>query len=256
MGVRVLVADDDLWVLRMISTVLERRGYTVIQASDGEEALSKARAEPPDLLITDLNMPRLDGWALIASMREEDALSTIPVIVLSEASDEDNRVRGFRLGVEDFVAKPFRFEELDLRVGRIVRRAPTEDGSGPVLRPPTDGDWSSSIGLVGTLDQVSLSSLLTLLELDRKSGTLTLAREAKGGDETARLHFASGRIVAASVEGNPDIIDAECVYHVLCWENGRFEFNQQAIDIEDRIGQKTTSLLMEGMRRIDEAARE
>lgn len=242
---RVLVADDDLWILRMVSTILERRGHSVILASDGEEALAAAIANPPDLLITDINMPRMDGWQLIAALRERDGLAHLPVIVLSEMTDEDSRARGFRLGVEDYVAKPFRFDELDIRVRNTLRRPTTVTG--------LDGDdVPADIGLVGSLGQISLSSLLTMFELDLKTGLLELTRFAT---PEARLWLRKGRIVAAELDGAEDLPDAERVYKLLTWTSGRFEFHAQPVDIEDRVQARTTALLMEGARRIDEASR-
>jgi DNA-binding response OmpR family regulator len=244
MAARVLVADDDLWILRMISTVLERRGHSVTLASDGAEALAAAITSPPDLLITDINMPRMDGWELIEALRERDNLADLPVIVLSELTDEDSRVRGYKLGVEDYVAKPFRFDELDLRVSKSLRR--------PTTGSDVDSDEPADVGLVGSLDQVSLSSLLTMFELDAKTGLLQLARFAA---PTARLWMRKGRVVAAELDGSEDLSDAERVYQLLTWTAGRFEFHAQPVELEDRIKRRTTALLMEGARRIDEASR-
>jgi DNA-binding response OmpR family regulator len=119
----VLVADDDTWILRMIATVLEKRGYTVDTASDGEEAMALAERRPPDLLITDVMMPRMDGWTLVRHLRIRPAFVSLPVIFLTALATEDDRIRGFRLGADDYMSKPFRFEELDLRVTKTLRRA-------------------------------------------------------------------------------------------------------------------------------------
>jgi DNA-binding response OmpR family regulator len=257
MGSRVLVADDDLWILRMISTVLERRGHAVTLAADGQEALERALREPPDLVITDIHMPRLDGWGLITALREDPRLADIPVIALTEDADEDSRVRGYRLGIEDYVTKPFRFDELDLRVARLLRRAPgPQAAASAVPRAITETGSIATVGLVGTLDQVSLPSLLTLLELDRKTGILHLVRENDGnGEENAQLVISRGRIIAATLDRGEALSDAERVYQLLLWDTGRFELNQQDVETEDRIGMSTTALLLEGMRRIDEENR-
>src|SRR5262245_1540241 len=125
MAPHVLVADDDAWILRMVSTVLEKRGYSVETATDGEDALQRALARTPDLLITDVMMPRLDGWALVRRLRAHTQLAMLPVIFLTALSSEDDRIRGFRLGADDYLTKPFRFEELDLRVTKTLRRSQT-----------------------------------------------------------------------------------------------------------------------------------
>src|SRR2546423_1905829 len=106
----------------MVSTVLEKRGYTVVAANDGEEALARALVDPPDLLITDVMMPRMDGWALVKALRARPELAHLPVVFLTALSSDEDRIRGFRLGADDYVPKPFRFEELDLRVAKTLRR--------------------------------------------------------------------------------------------------------------------------------------
>ena len=122
MAPRILVADDDAWILRMVTTVLEKRGYQVETASDGEDALRRALAQRPDLLITDVMMPKMDGWALVKSLRARPESAFVPVIFLTALGTDDDRIRGFRLGADDYLPKPFRFEELDLRVAKTLRR--------------------------------------------------------------------------------------------------------------------------------------
>jgi DNA-binding response OmpR family regulator len=107
---RILVADDDAWILRMVTTVLKKRGYEVDTAPDGEQAYERALSNPPDLLITDVMMPNVDGWTLVKRMREHPVLRDVPVIFLTALSSDDDRIHGFRLGADDYLPKPFRFE--------------------------------------------------------------------------------------------------------------------------------------------------
>ena len=162
----VLVADDDAWILRMVSTVLEKSGYSVETAIDGEDAMARAAERIPDLLITDVMMPRMDGWTLVRNLRARPETSMLPVIFLTALSSDDDRIRGFKLGADDYVTKPFRFEELDLRVAKTLRRAHAmvEDTREQLGAPSLRGD----------LAQVGLSSLLVLIEMERKTGLLSL----------------------------------------------------------------------------------
>lgn len=261
----VLVADDDTWILRMIATVLEKRGHTVETATDGEEALALAEKRPPDLLITDVMMPRMDGWSLVRHLRARPELAQLPVIFLTALSSEEDRIRGFRLGADDYMAKPFRFEELDLRVGKTLRRA--------LAAAQQAREQLSSPSLRVDLTQMGLSSLLVLLELERKTGQLTLhpAFDASidqalsalpGADDTARVPsvgivlIREGRIVHARLDGAAEPVDAECVYHLLAWPAGELEFTACLVEGEDRVGMSTTALLMEAARRLDEARRD
>ena len=256
---RILVADDDAWILHMVTTVLEKRGYQVETASDGEEAYQKAIARPPDLLITDVMMPKMDGWKLVKTLRTRAEFVLVPVIFLSALSSDDDRIRGFRLGADDYLPKPFRFEELDLRVAKTLRHRQAVEqsaarqlahGTGESDGIPKGGAPEGSSGLGGDLGQLGLSSLLTLLDMERKSGILVL-RES-GGSQTGRIFLRTGRVIAARIDGKTSPINEECVYHLLRWKAGTFEFDQTDVDMKDEIGTTTTHLLMEGARRLDE----
>jgi DNA-binding response OmpR family regulator len=242
MAPHVLVADDDAWILRMVATVLEKRGYSVETAVDGEEALQRALARAPDLLITDVMMPKLDGWALVRQLRSHSALAMLPVIFLTALSSEDDRIRGFRLGADDYVSKPFRFEELDLRVTKTLRRMQQ------ATQEVREQLGTSSIR--GDLSQVGLSSLLILVEMERKTGLLQLRAPVAG--LTAQILVREGRVVHARLDQQDEPVDAECVYYLLTWTAGEFEFISCLVEGVDRVNASTTHLLMEGARLIDE----
>jgi DNA-binding response OmpR family regulator len=241
MAPHVLVADDDAWILRMVATVLEKRGYSVETAVDGEDALARALAHTPDLLITDVMMPKMDGWSLVRQLRSHADLALLPVIFLTALSSEDDRIRGFRLGADDYVTKPFRFEELDLRVAKTLRRTQT------TVQETRDQLGGSS--LRGDLSQVGLSSLLVLIEMERKTGLLQL--RAPNGP-SAQVLVREGKVVHARLDDVEEPVDAECVYYLLTWGSGEFEFTACLVEGVDRVGSSTTHLLMEGARLMDE----
>ncbi len=243
MAPHVLVADDDAWILRMVATVLEKRGYSVETACDGEDALARALAHPPDLLITDVMMPKMDGWSLVRQLRAQPELAMLPVIFLTALSSEDDRIRGFRLGADDYVTKPFRFEELDLRVAKTLRRA--------AQTVQETREQLSGSGLRGDLSQVGLSSLLVLIEMERKTGLLQLRAPDDG--PTAQILVRDGKVVHARLDDAEEPVDAECVYYLLTWGAGEFEFIACLVEGQDRVNVSTTHLLMEGARLMDEA---
>jgi DNA-binding response OmpR family regulator len=243
MAPHVLVADDDAWILRMVAAVLEKRGYSVETAVDGEDALARALARTPDLLITDVMMPKMDGWSLVRQLRSHPELAMLPVIFLTALSSEDDRIRGFRLGADDYVTKPFRFEELDLRVAKTLRRA--------AQSMQDTRDQLAGSGLRGDLSQVGLSSLLVLIEMERKTGLLQLRAPDNG--PTAQILVRDGKVVHARLDDAEEPVDAECVYYLLTWGAGEFEFVACLVEGQDRVNASTTHLLMEGARLMDEA---
>jgi len=118
-SVSVLVVDDDADVRALVSTLLGRAGYLVAEASDGRAALKALYGQRPDLVVLDVNMPDLDGWATLERIRE---LSDVPVVMLSARGEELEKVRALRAGADDYVTKPFGRQELLARVESVLRR--------------------------------------------------------------------------------------------------------------------------------------
>ena len=128
---KVLVIDDEPGVRELISEALSISEITAVQAADGLEALSHLRRERFDLLILDINMPKLDGLALLEKLRAEGM--SVPVLMLSARADKADINQGLRIGADDYLTKPFSIEELVLRVKAIMRRSKGEVAEVKVL---------------------------------------------------------------------------------------------------------------------------
>ena len=139
MSIRILVVDDERQITRVLRTTLESYGYTVTVAQDGAEALRLFEAAPPNLVITDLSMPKMDGVELTAEIRK---LSTIPVIVLSVRDQDSTKVTALDAGADDYVTKPFSTPELLARVRVQLRRRSEEE---PVPARITEGDFTINV---------------------------------------------------------------------------------------------------------------
>ena len=126
---KVLVIDDDMNLLRLLKRALVKADYDVVVASSGSDGLKQMYQERPDIVVLDVMMPVMDGWEVCRRIRE---LSNVPIIMLTAKSEEEDKVRGFRLGVDDYVTKPFSFAELSARIGAILGRA---SGGSSVIRP-------------------------------------------------------------------------------------------------------------------------
>ncbi len=116
----ILLVDDEDSVRRVLAFPLERDGYTVVQAADGEEALERFAEEPIDLVVLDIMLPRLDGLEVCKRLR---ASSTVPIIMLTARDDELDKVIGLELGADDYITKPFSIREFRSRVRALLRRA-------------------------------------------------------------------------------------------------------------------------------------
>jgi DNA-binding response OmpR family regulator len=123
---RVLVADDDPLVQRLVRTHLDRAGFRALLAADGEEAVDVTATEQPDLVVLDLMLPKLDGFEVCRRIRE---FSLVPVIMLTARGEQVDKLRGFEAGADDYLTKPFAPPELLARVRAVLRR--TEQSAAP-----------------------------------------------------------------------------------------------------------------------------
>jgi DNA-binding response OmpR family regulator len=124
---RILIVDDDRTLLMFIQEYLEREGFTVSAAGGGEKALRLFYQDRPDLVVVDVMMPGMDGWELCARLQE---LSDVPIIMLTAKTSENDKLRGFRLGVDDYITKPFSMAELVARIRAVLARSSTADEMG------------------------------------------------------------------------------------------------------------------------------
>lgn len=116
---KILLVEDEEKVRKIVSSYLEEAGFEVEIASDGNTALEKVLAEPPDLLILDIMLPGIDGWEIAEEVRN---YYDLPILMLTARSDEDDRVKGFEKGADDYLVKPFSPRELIARVKAILKR--------------------------------------------------------------------------------------------------------------------------------------
>jgi len=127
---KVLIVDDDLALADVVSFTMRRAGFEVVTAHDGQEALDRWNAEQPDLIILDLNLPKLDGLKVCQRIRSQ---SKTPIIILSVRGEEDDVVAGLELGADDYIVKPFSPRQLVARAEAVLRRSTTTPIShGPI----------------------------------------------------------------------------------------------------------------------------
>ena len=123
---KILVADDEASIRRILETRLKMVGYDVITAADGEEAISQFNRHNPDLVILDVMMPKTDGYGVTREIRRN---SDVPIIILTALGDVSERITGLELGADDYVIKPFSPKELEARVKAVLRRTTGRDVS-------------------------------------------------------------------------------------------------------------------------------
>ncbi len=137
MSKRILIVDDEPRYLRLLEANLRTEGYEVATAQDGVQALDVFSAQPIDLVLLDVMMPRLDGFGACQRLRE---FSNVPIVILTARGEEQDRVRGLDLGADDYLVKPFSATELLARVRAVLRRAQTPAETTGQARFFTHGD--------------------------------------------------------------------------------------------------------------------
>jgi two-component system phosphate regulon response regulator PhoB len=130
MKARILIVDDEPDVVQLVAYNLSAADYEVLSASDGADALKKARAMTPNLIILDLMLPEMDGLEVCKLLRRDQTTAGIPIIMLTAKAAEMDRVLGLELGADDYVTKPFSPRELVLRVKRLLRTGSTPAEQG------------------------------------------------------------------------------------------------------------------------------
>ncbi len=133
----ILLIDDDAKLTRLLRESLEGAGYAVTEAHNGLDGLRELFARQPDLLVLDVMMPRMDGWQTLERVRE---MSEVPVIMLTARDAEPERLRGFELGADDYVTKPFSLAEMNARVKAVLARAGRNSPRAPTLPPLSIGE--------------------------------------------------------------------------------------------------------------------
>jgi uncharacterized protein (TIGR02266 family) len=235
----ILVVDDVPEMREGLAEPFRARNDRVEVAPNGMDALAMCLRRPPDVLLTDIAMPHMDGWQLLRILRARPSLAALPVVFVTSHLAETERLRGFQLGVDDYVTKPFSPAEMVARVDRLVARC---DHGGAVGKKT----------LRGNLSQVALPMVLSFLELERQTGVLLIVRPPR----SARIWVAEGRPLRVEVEGATRVTTAQRLFsYVLSWEGGQFEFARQDVMGEDELQTSMTALLLEQARLTDEAAR-
>jgi DNA-binding response OmpR family regulator len=162
---RILVVEDEPRLRDLLRLYLEREGYVVTEAGDGAAALAAYDADPPDLVILDLMLPRMQGETVLEELRDR---GSVPVLITSAKRTDADRIAGLRLGADDYLGKPFNPHEVTARVAAILRRSNKSAGNGGV----------SAIELT---DEPMLSLANGRLRLDPATRQYTVTREGAGG---------------------------------------------------------------------------
>lgn len=238
-AIKVLLVEDNPAVLGLLQQGIEPWG-TVITATDGADALLKAIEEKPDLIVSDYQMPGLNGLQLFERLRARDDTRKTPFIFMAAKADIEEKLRQVTDGVEDYVAKPFFLREVVGRAKKVADRLRLERLQTSTRRPGV---------IEGRIEEMNVIDLFQSLEMGQKSCSLTLTH----GKDKCRIFLENGQVYDAEMGA---LAGDAAVYKVLEWNQGAWEIEFSGKSPERRTTRSTQGLLMEGLRLIDEAGRD
>jgi DNA-binding response OmpR family regulator/predicted regulator of Ras-like GTPase activity (Roadblock/LC7/MglB family) len=224
---RILVVDDELHIVRPCIKALKIKGYDAQGASDGRQALVLIEREPFDLLLLDLKMPGMNGLEVLR--RAKTLQSNVAAIIITGYGTLEAAAEAMQLGAADFVSKPLDMKALVDKVQQALER---------VSRPESV--------VRGNLRSMSLTSIVSVTCNEGTQATL----EIRHADRLARIFFNDGDIIHAELDG---VTGAEVIYRILAWEEGEFSMTPDGTVPERTVHTGWSGLLLEGLRRIDEA---
>ena len=194
---RLVVADDQMELLAMMHDVLEMNGYEVRTAANGQEALDLVRQDPPDVIILDLWLPIKDGFAVCKELKAHPLFQHLPIILLSAASDRDNKIQGMELGADDFVTKPVDLMELLARIRMIIRRNRQGLDANPLSKLP--GNVSIQKRIAGA---IASNKPLAVLYTDLNN--FKAYNDSYGYDNGDRVIKATAELILDAVKRSGD----------------------------------------------------
>lgn len=193
----ILVADDNLGTRLSVSDYLEMSGYSVIVAEDGQEALSKIEKYHPHLLVTDINMPRMDGYELVKKLRQQPSFRLLPIVLLTERATTKERIEGYESGCDVYLPKPFEMDELGAVIRNLVERQLDRKVSFPDSR--TASDWDSP-STPDNMPGEAIAPNSTAIELtEREKEVLVLLAIGLSNVEIGKKLYRSPRTVEKHV---------------------------------------------------------
>lgn len=240
MSYRVLIVEDEPGMIELLTVALEDEGYIISIAHNGEQGLKKVKEEDPDLIISDVMMPDMNGYDFCEQLRANPKTVAIPFIFLTAKKDVSDRVRGLNLGADDYISKPFHVVEVVARIKTLMQRV-KRSRPAPVQPSVPGADSAFS----GDLGKISIGEIIQTIALTKKNGCLIVMNDSQQG----KVYFRDGMVTYADVDRKKG---DEAVYRLLSWKNGQFKFDVGAVAKTTNVQKTAESLLMEGMRRLDE----
>jgi CheY-like chemotaxis protein/signal recognition particle receptor subunit beta len=231
----ILVIDGDPKNLQILKESLESSGFRVTTCSNGNEAWGLIQSRRHDIIVTEVDIPGLNGFELLDKIQKDPAAASVPLVFLTNRRNLEDRLKSLRSGVKDYMIKPLHVKEVIARLHMILRR----------LERVRHEESESNKKIVGRLEEKSVEALVEEYGRQRKTGVLTLYDH---NNRSGEIYFRDGAVVKARF-GN---FKAEkAVYQMLPWQRGHYVMDLKEINVEDEITVSNLGLLVQGVKQIE-----
>jgi len=200
---KILVVDDNAYLVDILSFSLEMENYKVLKAYDGEEALKAISKNLPDLILADIMMPKMDGFELCKKTKENPKTKDIPFLFLTAKGKLDDQLKGFSLGGDDYIVKPFNLNDLLKKIAKSIEQY--KDKGTAAKKIPPQGDVSD----------FPIIKLIQYQKSYRKAVTITVTTP----NDVGKIYLKDGKIVKAETSLSKDKSALELI---LSWKQGKF----------------------------------
>ena len=204
MTARILVADDDETIIRLLTITLRNEGYELIIARNGRDALDMTNQEQPDMAILDVMMPEMTGFEVCHALRAQPETATMPIIILSGLADVDDKVSGIQAGADEYVTKPIDLRELAARVSGLLRRNRMLRESSAPKAGKIVAVWGAKGGVGATTTALNIATVL----MRANKSTVVVEMRGDYGTFSAQLKMRPERTLAALLSSEPAAITA------------------------------------------------
>ncbi len=221
MAEKVLIIDDDLDTLRLVGLMLQRQGYQISAASNGEQGLTKALEEKPDIILLDVMMPDMDGYEVTRRLRKNPTTKTTPILMFTAKTQLDDKVTGFEVGADDYLTKPTHPSELQAHIKALLARSGPKKGEEPEI--PAREHPGYIIGVLASRGGLGVSTLATNLAGAFSSRTQSdvILAELKSGQGTIGMDLGMTHqrglkdlLSGSPVEITREKVQSELVPHI------------------------------------------
>ena len=201
---KILVVDDNAYLVDILCFSLEMENYEVLKAYDGEEALKIISNNLPDLILADIMMPKMDGFELCKKTKENPKTKDIPFLFLTAKGKLDDQLKGFSLGGDDYIVKPFNLNDLLNKISKSIEQYKEK---GPVLKDLPEK---------GKISEFPIIKLLQIMKSKKETATLT----ATIPNDVGKIYVKNGKVARAetSVNENKPALES-----ILSWKEGKFK---------------------------------